>query len=88
MVQQRQQLRFTLEARQAFWISDEQIEECLERDIAIQFGIATSIDFAHAPRAYASDYFVDSEAGTGHEGHLKQRLYLRPTGFRLDKANG
>jgi hypothetical protein len=51
MTERREDLCFTLESREALGIERESVGKNLERDIAIQPGIAAAIHLAHATRA-------------------------------------
>ena len=51
MVERRERLRFALEAREPLRIGGERGRQDLDRDVAIELGIARAIDLAHAAGA-------------------------------------
>ena len=51
MIEGREQLGFPLEAGQAVGIAGKGVREDLQRDGAVQSGVATPVDLAHAARA-------------------------------------
>ena len=67
MVQRGEGLRFTLEAREPLRIVRECLGQDLDRNLTIQFGVAGSKDFAHAPAADAVDQLKDADAGARSE---------------------
>ncbi len=62
MIERGQHLRFALEARHAFGVLREGRRQNFDGDVAIQFGIACTIDLAHPARADGCEDFVGSEA--------------------------
>ena len=72
MVQRGEGLRFALESSEALRIVRECLGQDLDRNVAIQLGIARSIDFAHAPAADEIGQLKDAEAGAGSEGQLAE----------------
>ena len=48
-----------------FGIAGHGFGEHFNGDVAIQFGVARAIDFAHPARADGGEDFVGSDAGTG-----------------------
>jgi hypothetical protein len=69
MVERGQRGRFALKARQAIRIATDLRQEDLERDVAAQLWITSSIHLAHAPGTERSNDLVDAEAGAGGKGH-------------------
>src|SRR5215813_4666246 len=63
MVEGGEDLSLTFEARHAVGIQDEFGRQDLQRDVAIQFGIAGSIHFAHPARTNGGLDFVRAKAG-------------------------
>ena len=77
VVQRREGLGFTLEAREPICVVRECLGQDLERDVAIQLRVAGPEDVPHAAFADAGDNFVDTETGTGGKGQKVARLYGR-----------
>ena len=50
MVQRRQDLSLTLEARHALRIVSEGLRQHFQRNVALQFGVSGAVDLAHATR--------------------------------------
>src|SRR5579863_5966730 len=69
MVQGRGCARFLGEALQAFGIGGERCGQNLDGDVAAEAGVAGTVDFAHASRAYGSLNFVGAEFGARSQGH-------------------
>ena len=69
MVQRSKELRLALEAGQAIRINCKQLRQDLQRDVAIQFGIARAIHLTHAAGAEGSEHFVSVETNAGRERH-------------------
>ena len=46
MIEGGQRLCFALEAREAFGVVREEVRKNLDRDVAIQFGVARAVDLA------------------------------------------
>ena len=65
VIQRRESLGFTLEAREPISVVRERLGQDLDRDVAIQLRVAGPINLPHAPFADAGDNFVDTETGTG-----------------------
>ena len=65
MRQRRNGARFTLEPRDRVGPSADVGRQHLDRDIAIEFGVARAIDLAHAPCADRPDDFIAAEARAG-----------------------
>ena len=68
VVQRGQHLRFALETGEAIRIAGEGVRQDLQRDVAIQLGIARAIHLAHAAGAEGGEDFVRAEARAGVEG--------------------
>ena len=64
MVQRREHLRFAREPREPFGIVGEGVRQDLERDIAIELGVASAIHLAHPAFADRRCDFVHAEART------------------------
>ena len=58
MIERREQLRFTLEAREAVGVSREEIRQDFKSDVAIEPRIACAIHLAHAAGADRRDDLV------------------------------
>ena len=69
VVQRRQHLRFPLEAGQPLGVVDEGVGEDLQRDIAVELGVAGLVHLAHAayPELFADN--VLPEPGTRRQRH-------------------
>ena len=65
VIQRREGLGFTLEAREPIGVVRERLGQDLDRDVAIQLRVTGPEDLAHSPFANAGDNFVDTETGTG-----------------------
>ena len=63
MVQRGERLRFTGEARQPLVIRCEEIREDLDRNAAIELGIARAIHLAHATGSERRHDFIGPETG-------------------------
>ena len=68
MIQRGERLRFAREPGQPIGIARERVGQDLDRDVAIQLGVARAIHLAHAAFADRRGDFVDAEAGAGSEG--------------------
>ncbi len=66
--------RFALEAVRAVAVGGDVRRQDLDRDRAIEAGVARAVDLAHAARADGRRRFVGTEAGSGGEGH-RERNY-------------
>ena len=69
MVQRGQRFGFALESSDPLGIGVEQLGQDLERDIAIQFPVASPIHLAHTASPERTDDFVRAEPGAGCEHH-------------------
>ena len=63
MVQRGERLRFAREAGEAFRVQRKELGQDLDRDVAIELGIARAIDLAHAARTECADHFISAQAG-------------------------
>ena len=62
MIERREQTRFASEARAALRIGREVLGQDLDRDVAIEPGVAGAIDLAHAAGAQPSGHRVADRA--------------------------
>ena len=69
MIERSEDLGFTLEAREAVGIEREFGGQDLQRDVAIEPGVARSIDLAHAAHAKQAGDFVSAETSAGGQRH-------------------
>ena len=65
MIERRERLRFAREAREPVGIGRERLGQHLQRDVAIEFGVAGAIDLTHSAFADQRGDFVDAETGAG-----------------------
>ena len=79
----RQRLRFACEPREPVGVAGERVGKDLQRDIAIELGIARAEYLAHPARADAGDDFVDAEARTGSESQPAGSIAVRVARTRL-----
>jgi hypothetical protein len=68
MVQRREHLRFSFEARKTVRIGGKQSRQYLERDGTIQVGVSRAIDLAHTTCTNRRFDFVGAEARASREG--------------------
>ena len=68
MVQRHEHLPFATIAGEAFWIVSDFRQERLERNVAIQFDVAGTVDLAHTASSEGREDFVRVEADTDGEG--------------------
>ena len=61
-----------LEASEIVGILREGGGEDFQSYVAIEFGVASPVDFAHAAGAEGSGDFVGAESGAGGEGHWRR----------------
>ena len=59
----------------------EPLGEHLDRDVALQPGVARAIHLAHPAGADRGDHFVRTEPGAGREGHWGRADYRRASGL-------
>ena len=69
MVERGQDLGFALEASHAFGVAGERFGEDLQRNIALQLGVACAIDLAHAARADGGEDLVRAKFRTRCQRH-------------------
>ena len=67
MIERGQHLRLAPEACEAIAIERERVGDDLQRDVAIQLGIARAIHLAHPAGAESGDDLVGTETGAGNE---------------------
>jgi hypothetical protein len=60
MVQRGENLSFAFEAGEPVRIEGEHLWQNLERDVAIEFGVARAIDLSHAPRTDSGEDFTET----------------------------
>ena len=65
MIQRGQELRLTLEPREAIGIAGEQVWEDLDRDVAIQLLVAGAIHLSHPAFAELARDSIRPDAATG-----------------------
>ena len=70
MVERGERLRFALEAHQPIGIGPQTLGQDLQRDVAIELGIARAIHLAHAAFADERRDFVHTKACTGWDGQV------------------
>ena len=63
MVQRGEDLGFALEPGQPIGIERESVGQNLERDVAVQTGVARAVDLAHAACADCGENLVTAESG-------------------------
>ncbi len=69
MIQRREQLRLTREARVAFRIPRKRYGQGLDGDVAAEPGVAAPIHLAHAAVAKRAHDFIGADPGTSFERH-------------------
>jgi hypothetical protein len=69
MIERGEELRLALKAREAFRIGGKDGGQDLDRDVAMQFGIAAVIRLAHPAFAQLGDDLKGTEARARGEGH-------------------
>ena len=62
MVERGEHLRFALEPGESFGVAGEGVRQDLDRDVAIQLGIARAIHLAHAAGPHGGEDLVRAEA--------------------------
>src|SRR5262249_51694077 len=70
MIERSQHFGFALEASHAAGIAGEGLGDYLQRHVALQPGVAGTIDLSHAARADGREDFVGPEMFTGLEVHF------------------
>src|SRR5947208_2878948 len=87
MVQRGQDSGLALEPREAIRIASDALREHLDRHVAAESGVASTIDLAHPTGAEQGDDLVLAEArsrGNRHRTHAgRLRARLGPSRFRL-----
>ncbi len=73
MVERREHLGLALEAGEPVGVLRERGWQDLQRDIAMETGVAGAIDLAHSARADWDDDFIRAEASAGRKGHGRVR---------------
>ena len=68
MVQRRENLRFPFETAEPIGVVGKGGGQYLDRDVAIEPGIARAIDLAHAAGAEGREDFIGTEARAGGQG--------------------
>ena len=61
MMQRCQQLRLALEARQPIPVADQPRRQRLDRNVAVEFGVAGEVDHTHAAAAYLAGDLVGAD---------------------------
>jgi hypothetical protein len=69
MIERREDLRLPLEAREPLRVGRQRLGEHLDRDLAIEPGVARPVDLAHAPLTDGREDFVRTDATAGGERH-------------------
>ena len=75
MIQRSQHLGLALEPAHSIRVAEHAVGQDLQRDIAVQRGVARAIDFAHSARADKGENLVRSEARSDRESHEWMRDY-------------
>ncbi len=70
VIQLREQLRFTLEPIQTLFVAGELFGKDFDGDVASEFGVASTINLAHAAGTDGFEDFVGAELGTCCKCHL------------------
>ena len=74
MIQRRQDLRFAFEPRQPVGVERKGVWEDLERDLAVQPGIARAVDLTHPADAQSTGDFVRAKASAWSQRHMNGGL--------------
>ena len=72
MVQRRERLSLACEPGESFGLASKFVWQDFERDVTIQFRIASAVDLPHPALADMRNDFVDAEPGAGCEGQVLQ----------------
>ena len=83
MVQRGEDFGFALEAREAVGVSRERLGQGLERHVAVELGVAGTVDLAHPPGADEGGHVVVRQAcadGQGHRMWCGITLIMPPVG--------
>jgi len=70
MVQGRQRLRFTVEARQTVRVSCQGLGQDLDGDLTPEVGVRRAVHFAHSAHADLGDDFIRAEPRAGGQSHV------------------
>ena len=71
VVQRRERLGLPLETHQPIGVGRERLGQDLERDVAIEPGIAPAIDLPHPPGPKRGDHFIRADSGAGTQAHRR-----------------
>ena len=91
MVQRGQDCGFARESGQAIGVVRKRIRQDLQRDIAIELGVARAIDLAHAAGPKGREDLVGTKAITGGQAHREWPDYtveLRGDGDKMTQPFG
>jgi hypothetical protein len=69
MIERRQHLRLTFEARQSIRVVGQEFGQDLDRDVAMELGVSRSIDLAHPASSQQRENFISAETIAGVQGH-------------------
>ena len=75
MVQRRERLRLACEPGESFGVASKFVWQDFERDVTIQFRIASAVDLPHPALADMRNDFVDAEPGAGCEGQVLRIIW-------------
>ena len=75
MVQRRERLRFACEPGESVGVASKCVWQDFERDVTIQFRIASAVDLPHPALADMRNDFVDAEPGAGCEGQVLRIIW-------------
>ena len=64
------------ESREPLGIGGERLRQDLQRDVALQSGVARAVDFPHTAGAHGTGDLVRAQTGAGNEPHEVRGLYL------------
>ena len=70
MIERGEHLRFSPKSRQPVGIGHERVGQDLQRDVAIELGVASAIHLPHAAGAQGIDDFVGAEARARGQGQV------------------
>ncbi len=71
VIERGEHLRFAAEPREAIGITRDRWQQDFDRDVAIQLGVTSAKDFAHAACADRGEDFVGTEARAGSERQMQ-----------------
>ena len=69
MIERCEQSGFAFEARHAIGVRGERRRQDLQRDVALQLGVARAIHLAHPAGPEGAEDLVDADAGARFNGH-------------------